>query len=75
MIADDPRWDAELLDALRRQAVDAPAPSLDAQRRAADAAAVAGDLGGAAMATVRWTRVRDRVRMRAGAVRRRWLGW
>ncbi len=32
-------------------------------------------LGGAAMATVRWTRVRDRVRMRAGAVRRRWLGW
>lgn len=66
MIADDPRWDAELLDALRRQAVDQaldePAATLDAQRRAADAAALAGDVDGVARTNCcdRWVLARGR---------------
>lgn len=62
MIADDPRWDAELLDALRRQAADEPAGSLDVQRRAADAAALAGDVDGVARTDSRdrWVLARGR---------------
>lgn len=66
MIADDPRWDAELLDALRRQAaheaLDEPAATLDAQRRAADAAALAGDVDGVARTDCRdrWVLARGR---------------
>jgi acetyl esterase len=62
MIADDPRWDAELLDALRRQVMDEPAATLDAQRRAADAAALAGDVDGVAKTDSRdrWVLARGR---------------
>ena len=77
MIADDPRWDAELLRDMRRQEARAtePDPSLDVQRRAADAAALADRAGGPAMADSRdrWVlargrRVQCRVhRPRAGA--------
>ncbi len=62
MIVDDPRWDAELLALLRAQPEDAPAPSLDAQRRAADAAGASENAGGPAMAETRdrWVLARGR---------------
>ncbi len=66
MIANDRRWDAELLDALRRQGEGEPFATLDAQRRAADAAALAGGVGDdgdvAAMADSRdlWVLARGR---------------
>ncbi len=62
MIRDDPRWDEELLDALRREPEEAPAGPLDAQRRAADVSALAERAGGAAMADTRerWVLARGR---------------